>query len=197
MLIPPDNLPVDRQEPLSPLSYVADYRAAGKGAERANRRVFAGQIGQPLDRAWSSDCADGTGCREAGGAGGRCGRARAMADVLEAQADLNQPALDGPNGCLGTVRDRDLAKNVLHMLFDRFDADRQRAANFLIAEAQCQVAKHLQLASGQRNIIATAGTSRRIAPATLSNSPAFEGPSPPAAARIVFRMSCRQAPFRT
>ena len=122
----PDNLPVDRQEPLPVSIYVADGRPAGKGARRLNRQV--------------SFSKNATMARSTGGGEGRDGRLGAGGEASDPRTGgshhpegarrkvgLNQPGLDRPNGRLGAVGNRDLAKNVLHMLLDRFDADRQRS----------------------------------------------------------------------
>ena len=62
----------------------------------------------------------------------------------------DQPLAHGPDGGLGAVGDGDLAQDVLHVLFDRLDADRQRAADLLVAQTQRHVPQDLCLAVGER-----------------------------------------------
>lgn len=60
----------------------------------------------------------------------------------------NPPTPNGPDGRLCAIGDADLAEDILDMLLDGFDADAQRAADFLIAQAQGDVPQHLCLAIG-------------------------------------------------
>jgi hypothetical protein len=63
--------------------------------------------------------------------------------------DLDQPFLHCPYSRFGTVTGFELPKYVLHMLFNRFDADFKRAADFAIRQAKGQVPQHLHLAVGE------------------------------------------------
>ena len=45
---------------------------------------------------------------------------------------LNQPSTHGPHGRLRSVVDVQLAKDVLDVLFDRFDTDLEQLANFAV-----------------------------------------------------------------
>ena len=57
----------------------------------------------------------------------------------EARVRLDQALPHGPDGRLRPIRDRDLAEDVLHVFFHGFDADRQRAADFLVAQPESHV----------------------------------------------------------
>ncbi|MDC7240820.1 MAG: hypothetical protein PQJ50_10715, partial [Spirochaetales bacterium] len=65
------------------------------------------------------------------------------------RGSLDQTLTDSPNSSLGAVCDIDLAKNVLNVFFDRFDADAQRTTDFTVAETQGEVTKHLHFTIGQ------------------------------------------------
>src|SRR4051812_28366729 len=54
---------------------------------------------------------------------------------------LDQTLPHRPHRRLGAVTDGDLAEDVLHVLLHGLDADRERAADFLVAQSQCHVPK--------------------------------------------------------
>ncbi len=60
----------------------------------------------------------------------------------------DQALANGPNRGLRAVADGDLPQNVLHVFLDRLDADFQRLADLLVAQAQGDVTQHLGLALG-------------------------------------------------
>src|SRR5260370_41796629 len=63
--------------------------------------------------------------------------------TIGAGRDLNHPFPHRPDSGLGAVAHGDLAEDVLHMLLHGLDADRERAADLLVAQAERHVAKHL------------------------------------------------------
>ena len=57
-----------------------------------------------------------------------------------------------PDGGLRTIDHFDLAQGMLYVIFDRLDADRQRATDFLVAQPEGEMPKHLSFADRQRRI---------------------------------------------
>ena len=111
---------------------------------------------------------------------------------------LDQPFAHGPNRGLRAIGQRDLAQDILHVLFDRFDADRQRMADFLVAQAQRHVTQHLRFARWSAEC--RRWGSRRSWPSHRPrgcSSPVVDGELPSAADRIVAINSLRLAPFNT
>ena len=64
---------------------------------------------------------------------GATGRGTPPVGVPRQKLVANQATLDGPHGGCGAVGRVEFAKNVLHMLLDRLDADVQRRTNLAIA----------------------------------------------------------------
>ena len=61
---------------------------------------------------------------------------------------VDQPALEGGGGCLGTVRDAELTENVIDMTLDRGFADAQAGADFFIALASHNQLQHFHFPAG-------------------------------------------------
>ena len=114
-------------------------------------------------------------------------------------AALHQALAHGPNRGLGAIADGDLAQNVLHVLLDRLDADLQRLADLLVAQARGQRGAALASRAG------SAGTSssskhladlhgRRRFSSVRRAGWAIRPPPRPGSCRSMFS---RAEPFRT
>src|SRR6188472_4113209 len=69
----------------------------------------------------------------------------------------DQVATHCPDSGLRSIRDVNLAQDVLHMLLDRLDAGLQRPADFLVAQPQRHVPQHLAFPLSERYAVIHVG----------------------------------------
>ncbi len=60
------------------------------------------------------------------------GRRDAYPTITDELRRLDEAFFHGPDGCFGAIAGFELAEDVLHVLFDGFDADVERTADFTI-----------------------------------------------------------------
>ena len=72
--------------------------------------------------------------------------------TVRQRVELDQALANRPNSRLGSIGDPNFSQNMLHMLFDRLNADSKRFADFPVAQAHGYVSQDLGFSVGQRAV---------------------------------------------